>query len=77
MNAQTRVLFLTYNFPPKLSGMGQVIWNVWQRLEERSEAVALAQFGGGRDPMNRRTFIMRQARDSLASLNSFMGKAAA
>jgi len=44
MYTPSRVLFLTYNFPPKLGGMEQVIWKVWKRLEERSDAIALAQF---------------------------------
>ena len=42
-----RVLFVTYNFPPKLGGLEQVVLEVWRALGERSEVVTLAQHAPG------------------------------
>ncbi len=45
-HAALRVLFISYNFPPKLGGLEQVVLEVWTALTARAETVALAQFGG-------------------------------
>ena len=41
--ARPRVLFVTFNFPPKLGGLEQVVLEVWQALGERAEVITLAQ----------------------------------
>ncbi|MCB9769276.1 MAG: glycosyltransferase family 4 protein [Candidatus Omnitrophica bacterium] len=45
-----KVLFLTYNFPPKLGGQEQVIWEVWKEISMRTEAVALVQHDAEVEP---------------------------
>ncbi len=58
-----KVLFLTYNFPPKLGGQEQVIWEVWKRLSERSDATALVQHGA--DFEGDRSIILPAPRSGL------------
>jgi phosphatidyl-myo-inositol dimannoside synthase len=40
-----RVLFITYNFPPKLGGIEQVVLRTWNTLSEQADVITLAQFG--------------------------------
>ena len=44
-----RVLFLSYNFPPKMGGQEQVIAEVWKKFCDQTESVALVQFGAYSD----------------------------
>lgn len=70
--AAPRVLFISYNFPPKLGGLEQVVLEVWKALSARAETVALAQFGGEyRDAEGE---VYRPRRGGLLAYFSFVWK---
>ena len=66
--ARPRVLYVSYNFPPKLGGLEQVVLEVWQALGERAEVVALAQHAPGAAEPG----VLRPSRDGLLAYAAFV-----
>lgn len=65
-----RILFITYNFPPKLGGIEQVVLRTWTELTKQADVVTLAQFGDDyEDPGHD---ILRPAQSGLLRFFAFL-----
>lgn len=68
-NGRKRVLFITYNFPPKLGGIEQVVMRTWTALSARAEVVTIAQHGG--DHVDDAPGILRPGKSGLLAFFAF------
>ncbi len=61
-----RILFLAWNFPPKVGGMEAIVFSIFKRLEKRHNIIALAPFS---DKCNESSRIIRCPFKNFLSFN--------